>query len=279
MNGVGEEMLNIFDVGISSDNNILVGGVYKWFNRKINWTDVSLNVQLNKNTVDKILPYSFLGSPLVIVPLISFLSYGTSSSMIERLGGANIFWILTVIFGLIIAESVVMLILRSFNIYKPLSPAPPLIVQKNIITNDINARFRHNQASGGILSVIFSKVPYLQLFILMPILGLFVWGAYEASNDKDGSFISQILFYIILLILIASIIGYLQLAIPAIVCLVKIEKLMSEDIKKLDVHLLQVELNKAEDFYERHKVSHAAIKRYLAEYKKILEEKEKEMQK
>lgn len=272
-------MLNIFDIGISPDTNILVGGVYNLIDRKIIWADISSYGQVDKNFIKKLLPYSLLSSPLVIVPLISFLSYGTSSSMIERLGGAKIFWILTVIFGLIIAESVVILIVRSFNNYKTLSPAPPLIVQKNIITKDINARFRHNQASGRILSVIFSKVPYLQLFILIPILGLFVWGAYEASNDKDGSFISQILFYIILLILIASIIGYLQLAIPAIVCLVKIEKLISEDIKNLDIHILQVELNKAEDFYKRHKVSHTAIKRYLAEYKKILEEKEKEMQK
>ena len=83
-----------------------------------------------------------------------------------------------------------------------------------------------------------------------------------------GWFASKFLFYIILVILIATLITLIQVVIPVYHKLVILEKKMDLSITQLNSEQLQVELNKAEDFYERHKVSHAAIKRYLAEYNK-----------
>ena len=59
----------------------------------------------------------------------------------------------------------------------------------------------------------------------------------------------------------------------------KLEKMFDSKIKHLNIEQLQEEINKAEQFYKNHQVSNAAIKRYLAEYKKILKEKEMEIKK
>ena len=86
----------------------------------------------------------------------------------------------------------------------------PIIVQKNIISNDINTRHRHNQATNGLIGSIFSKIPYLQWIIVMPILIVFLLGAYFAVNDSDSNLSGHLFFYIIFVILVATTIGFIQ---------------------------------------------------------------------
>lgn len=278
----GYKMLKYLNPWILRDVNISIGGEFDFKNKKIVWRDYSKKnkVYYQERIMSKFLSFGALSSPLIMVPLLNLFSKGESNiSLIEILGGKSMFWLLTLLFGVFVAQSI------SYRVYminiegKVFHEQLPIIIQKNIMTNDINMRLRHNQATGGLVGSLFSKIPYLQWVIAIPIFIVFILGAYFAVNDSDIDLSGHLFFYIILVILVATTIGFIQIACPMIFIFLKLEKRMDLIIKQLNSEQLQVELNKAEDFYEHHKVSHAAIKRYLAEYNKLLEEKEKEMQK
>lgn len=275
-------MLKYFNPWILRDTNILIGGEFDLRNKKVVWRDYSKKKwrRQQEKIISKILSFSALSSPLIMVPLINLFSKGKySSPLIDMLGGKSIFWLLTILLGILVSQSVtyrVYMINSEVDVY---DGELPIIVQKNIISNDINTRLRHNQATNGLIGSIFSKIPYLQWIIVMPILIVFLLGAYFAVNDSDSNLSGHLFFYIIFVILVATTIGFIQVIFSMTFIIIKLEKKMDLNITQLNSEQLQVELNKAEDFYKRHKVSHAAIKRYLAEHNKLLEEKEKEMQK
>ncbi|GHU44730.1 hypothetical protein FACS1894193_13480 [Bacilli bacterium] len=270
-------MLNYFNPWISQDITISIGGEYDLKKKKVIWRDYSKNkkVRQQEQTISKILSYGALSSPLIIVPLLSLFFHGKRSlPLIDLLGGKSNFWLLTISLGLLVSQAAVYRVYLMFNEGKVCDTKLPIIVQKKIITNDINIRIRHNQGNGGLVNAIFSRIPYLQWLVVTPIFVVFALGAYLAVNDSDSDLSGHLFFYIILVILVATIIGWSQLALPIMFIFLKLEKMFDSEIRHLNIEQLHGELNKAEQFYKNHQVSNAAIKRYLAEYRKILKEKE-----
>ena len=275
----GGEMLNYFNPWISIDNNTRIGGEYSLKTKKIIWRDYSKNHQQESNEliISKILSYSALSSPLVMIPLLNLFSEKKRAlPLIDVLGGKSTFWLLTIVLGIFVSQSIVYRVYLINSEGEVCDEEPPLIVQKNIMTNDINIRIRHNQGNGGIVSLILSKIPYVQFIPVSIIFIVFMIGAYLASNDMDSNLSGHLFFYIILVILVATVIGWSQLALPIIFIFIKFEKKLNLAIKSLDSEQLKINLDKAEQFYKEHQVSKTGIKRYLSEYRKLLKEKEME---
>ena len=274
---LGGKMLNYFNPWISQDITISIGGEYDFKKKKVIWRDYSKNkkVRQQEQTISKILSYGALSSPLIIVPLLNLFSQEKHSfPLTDLLGGKSIFWLLTIVLGVLVSQSIVYRVYMINNEGGVYDTELPIIVQKNIITHDINTRLRHNQATGGLVGSIFSKVPYLQWLVVIPILIVFVLGAYLAVNDRDSGLSGHLFFYVILVILVATMIGFTQVIFSMVFIFLKLEKMFDSEIRHLNIEQLQEEINKAEQFYKNHQVSNAEIKRYLAEYRKILKEKE-----
>lgn len=277
--------MKIYDtrIFITSDisEGFVISGRYNRKTEKINWYDYSknMNVLQEERIISKILSYGVLSSPLIIVPLIALLSDKNSSLTIEKmLGGRISFWILTIIFGFLVTNSILYRI-GKHQFYGEEIPELGIIVEKNVITCQIDRGLRRYRTDDNSLSSSGAKIPSLSLLFIILILVGFTGASYYASNDSTAGFGGQLLFYTILVILIATLISLVQLAIPVYHGLLKLEKNIDLKVKQLNAEKLQEEINRAEQFYKNHQVSNAAIKRYLAEYKKILKEKEMEIKK
>lgn len=273
-------MLNYFNPGILMDTNILIGGEYDLKNRKLIWRNYSkkMNVLQQENKISKILSYGIFGSPFVMIPILNLFSHGDkNSTLIDVFGGKTLFWLSIIILGIIISQSVLYRVYIFIQKGNLCDTEPPIIVQKNILTNDINRRLRHNQANGGIVSLIFEKIPYLQWIVVTPILVAFVFLAYQATNDKDNGMAGHVFFYFILVILVATTIAFIQIMFSMVFIFLKLEKKIDLEIRLLTLEELRAELDKAGQFYKIHKVSGTETKKYLIEYKKILKEKEMEL--
>ena len=267
---------------ITSDvsDGFVLGGIYDKKRNKIIWLDYSkkINMGQQENLTSKVLIYAGLSSPFVIVPIIALIHSDTSITMEDILGGRLQFWIITVIFSILVSESLLFK-LRNYPEQGELTPDVSVIIEKNIVTAHLDRTFKHNLASGGAVSSILSKVPYLQWLFIFSIIASFIWLSYQATNDLSANYVGKVLFYLILILLFVTLIIMLQLVFPMFMLLIKQEKKLEIDIQELTAEELQIEINKAEQFYKNHQVSNAAIKRYLAEYKKILKEKEMEIKK
>lgn len=268
---------------ITSDisDGFIIAGRYDKKIGKTTWFDYSekINIRQEDKIISKILSYSTLSSPLIIVPLILLFSDKMSFLTIEEmLRGKLNFWILTIIFGFLVTNSI-QYRLGKHKVDGEKIPELGLIIEKNVITCQIDRGLRRYRIDETSFSSLGGKIPYIFWILISSVVVGATVASYYASNDSNIGFGGQFLFYIILVILIATLITLIQVVIPVYHKLVILEKKMDLSITQLNSEQLQVELNKAEDFYERHKVSHAAIKRYLAEYNKLLEEKEKGIQK
>ena len=94
---------------ITSDvsDGFVLGGIYDKKRNKIIWRDYSkkINMGQQENLTSKVLIYAGLSSPFVIVPIIALIHSDTSITMEDILGGRLQFWIITVIFSILVSES------------------------------------------------------------------------------------------------------------------------------------------------------------------------------
>ena len=280
MAGGGEMRFYDTRIFITSDisEGFIIAGRYDKNNKKISWCDYSKDMMSHQDDklISKILSYCLLSSPLIIIPLIELFSDKNSNSTIEMLlGGVSNFWILTIVFGLLMTNVLLYKFGKSQYIGEEISQLS-LIVMKNVITCQVDRGLHRHRTDNKSLSTFGVKIPYLRFLFVISILLGFIAAAYYACNDHTLGFLGQFVFYIILVILIASLIAIIQLVIPNYYELLKLEKSIDLKINSFNIEQLNIDLGKAEQFYKEHQVSKTGIKRYLFEYRKLLKEKEME---
>ena len=182
----GGEMKLLAKPSITSDasDGFVLGGMYDKKRKKIIWHDYSKrkNSAQQISSISNVLFYTGLSSPFIMVTVIRLIRGGEFFTMKDILGGSLKFWLITFIFALLIGDSFLFK-LRNYTEQGDLITISSVIIEKNIITSHLDRVFRHNIASGGVVSSILSKVPYLQWLFVFSIMGSFIWFSYQATND------------------------------------------------------------------------------------------------
>lgn len=218
--------------------------------------------------------YFIIVLPIIVVLTVKIIGYAQGNlSLKAQFGGSRLFLLIAIGVSLIGTFIFWWLLSHSMTQYTAIN-CPPILVQKNVVTATIDRSFRHNAASGGIISSKLTTVKYLQLALVFPILISFLWVSYLAIDDMDNSLLGQLLFFEIFILLIWSVINFVFiLTLIMLPVLIQQEIRLQSQINALSKTELESALSEATVFYSQRNVSKAQIRKNLLQYEVTLSQK------